>query len=611
MMRSMRENTKAIMLVTALAFVGLMVFEWGMDLSGQSSAEVSGGEIGRVNRDAVTYNEFLNVYRSLYDQQQQMQEEPITSVQNREIEDAAWEQVVMDYLIRQEVKRRGLVATDAEVSQAALHMPPPEFYGNEMFYSDGQFDIQKYQDFLASPAMDAQLLLQLEAYYRDMIPRNKLYQQVVSGVYASDGELWRFWRDRNETARVRFVALDPQVIVPDADVSVSSDEVEAFYRAHRDDFVRPARATVRLTWFEKAPTAADTASALEHAEAVRAEILEGADFGDVARRESSDPGSAENGGDLGSFGRGQMVPAFDEAVWSLPLNRVSEPVLSAFGYHLIEVTSRQGDEATARHILIPVEMSHETEDELFGLADSLEDEALRTSLEDAASQLGLEVETTDLTPDLSFSTGIGDLDEGSEWAFDEDTELNELSPLFETSAGFYMIELLEREPEGALTLDEAGPQIRQRMINQRKSDRALQIARNLVDQVRGSSLEEAAANAELEVQETEPFTRTDFVPGIGGGNAVIGTAFGLAPNQTSGVIQAEEMFFVIEVLEREEADREEFEEELGQLRQAIMASLEQERWNQFLGALREDATVVDRRNEALEVQEQPQMGWMP
>ena len=314
MMRSMRQNTKGIMLVTALAFVGLMVFEWGMDLSGQTSAELSGGEIGRVNREAVTYNEFLNAYRALYDQQQQMQDGPITASQNREIEQAAWEQVVMDHLIRQEIERRGLTATDDEVRQAALSMPPPEFYGNEMFYTDGQFDIRKYQEFLASPAMDTQLLLQLEAYYRDILPRNKLYQQVVTGSYASDGELWRIWRDRNETARVRYIVLDPQRLIPDEAVTVTDREVEAFYRANRGDFQRPATAQVRLTTFAKQPSEADTAAALARAQEVRAEILAGADFAEVARRESADPGSAMRGGDLGTFGRGQMVPTFDEAV---------------------------------------------------------------------------------------------------------------------------------------------------------------------------------------------------------------------------------------------------------------------------------------------------------
>ena len=600
MMRSMRENTKIIMLVTALAFVGLMVFEWGMDLSGQTSAEMRGGEIGRVNRDAVTFDEYNTIYRNLYDQQARMQDGPITPSQNRQIEQAAWDQVVLDHLIRQEITRRGLEATDREIREAALFMPPPEFYSNEMFYTDGQFDVAKYRDFLASPAMDPQLLVELEAYYRELIPRNKLYQQVVSGAYISDGELWRTWRDRNETARVRYVMVDPMLLIGDAEVSVSDREVESFYRANRRDFQRAATAQVRVVAFDKMASAADSAAALERARELRAEIVGGADFAEVAQRESADPGSAMRGGDLGTFTRGQMVPEFEEAAWSLPVGRVSEPVLSPFGYHLIQVQSRRGDEVSARHILIPVEMSIDTEDELLERADDLERLALRGTLEEAAEELGMFVETVELTPELLAHTRIGEIEEGTEWAFEEETEAGDLSPLFETRDGFYIFELIERSPARTLTLEEAAPGIRARMIAQRKVERGRQIARELVDDARRTSLSEAASAAGHEARETEAFSRVDFVPGIGGANAVIGTAFGLETGQMSDVIEVDDRFFVIEVLERTDADRAEFEEQKDLIRGTLAVTLEQERWYQFLSALREEANVVDRRDALLQ-----------
>jgi peptidyl-prolyl cis-trans isomerase C len=72
---------------------------------------------------------------------------------------------------------------------------------------------------------------------------------------------------------------------------------------------------------------------------IKTEIEEGLDFGDAAKKYSSCPSKAQ-GGDLGSFGRGQMVPEFDEVVFSAPLNEVQGPVKTQFGYHLLEVTSR-------------------------------------------------------------------------------------------------------------------------------------------------------------------------------------------------------------------------------------------------------------------------------
>lgn len=599
MMRTMRENTKAIMLITAFAFVGLMVFEWGMDLSGQTSAQMSGGQIGRINGEAVTYEEFYAVYQNLYQQQQAMQDEPISQAQNREIEEAAWEQLVMDRLIRAEIERRGLRATEEEVIQAARFAPPPEFYSNPLFQTDGQFDLNKYQQFLASPVVDDQLLLQLEAYYRDMIPRNKLYQQVVSGTYVSDGELWQMWRDRNEKATIRYVALDPDAMVPEGAVTVSDAEVEAFYRAHRNDFLRPATASLQIVVIDKTPAAADTAAALQRALEVRQEILDGADFAEVARRESADPGSAARGGDLGTFSKGQMVKPFEDAVWSLRLNRVSEPVLSQFGYHLIEVQSRSGDQATARHILIPIELTPEREDELFDRADELEDLGQRHGLASAAEQMGLEVITSEITPELPIVAGIGQIADGADWAF-HDAKVGEVSPVFETPSAFYMVQLVDRSAERTLTLEEAAPGIRSRILGQKRMEKARQTGREVVDGIRiAGSLKAAAEESGLPILEAGPFARTDFVPGIGSGNAVIGTAFGLQPGETSGLLEANGRLYIIELIERTEADREEFEAQKLALRQQVTQGMAQEQWGRFLTALRENAQIRDDRAKVL------------
>ncbi|MGA3016241.1 MAG: peptidylprolyl isomerase [Bryobacteraceae bacterium] len=79
------------------------------------------------------------------------------------------------------------------------------------------------------------------------------------------------------------------------------------------------------------------AEALAKAQDLRAKILAGADFADLARKESDDIGSGNNGGDLGTFKHGQMVPSFDEAAFKLKPGELSEPIKSQFGYHLIKV----------------------------------------------------------------------------------------------------------------------------------------------------------------------------------------------------------------------------------------------------------------------------------
>jgi peptidyl-prolyl cis-trans isomerase D len=598
MLRTMRENTKWIMLITAFAFIGLMVFEWGMDLSGRSSAAFN-AELGKVNGQAVNYDEFQAVYQNLYQQQQQYQQGPITSAQNKQIEQVAWDQIVMERLIQQEIRKRGLEATSAEIRQAARFAPPPEFYTHELFQTDGQFDLAKYQQFLASPAVDDQTLAQLEAYYRDLISRNKLYQQVVSASFLSDGELWQIWRDQNEKASVRYLALHPDAMVAPEAVSATEQEVAAFYQTHKKDFQRPASAEIRVVTLPKLATQADTVAARDRALEIRNEILAGADFATVAQRASADPGSAARGGDLGSFTRGQMVPAFEQAVWSARLNTVTEPVLTSFGYHLIRVSARTNDEATASHILIPIERGDETEDAILTAADSLEHMALTTSLAAAAEGLGLSMRPAEITAEFPIVAGVGRMDEGADWAFGGDVEANELSPLFETEDNFYIFELVKLTPAGTLTLEEAAPGIRDRLVAGKRHDEAVKLGRDLVEQIQRTSLEAVASANGLEVQQTETFSRTDFVPGIGQANAVIGAAFGLEPGKTSGLLEANGLLYVVQKLEHHPADRAAFDADKENIRTQVTAGLQQERWSLFLASLQENAKVVDNRSKVL------------
>jgi peptidyl-prolyl cis-trans isomerase C len=80
--------------------------------------------------------------------------------------------------------------------------------------------------------------------------------------------------------------------------------------------------------------------ALAKAQDIRKKLMDGADFAATAKAESDDVGSGSKGGSLGTFGHGQMVPPFEKAAFTLPLNQISEPVKSQFGYHVIKVEER-------------------------------------------------------------------------------------------------------------------------------------------------------------------------------------------------------------------------------------------------------------------------------
>jgi peptidyl-prolyl cis-trans isomerase D len=599
MMRQMRENTKWIMLITAIAFVALMVFEWGMDLTGRSGAQAAGGELGRVNGEIITYEEYLAVYRNLYQQQQQASEAGVTGAMNRQIEEAAWDQLVTQRLLEQELRRRGIRVTDEEIRQAALYAPPPELQSAPIFQTDGQFDPVKYQQFLASPTLDDQFLLQLESYYRDVVPRSKLYFQTAAGVTVTDAQLWRMWRDANETATIRYIRFSPEALVPDADVNISDQAVRQYYNTNRDNFVRPAQASVRYVSLDRAPGAVDSAAARQRAGEIRTSLEAGEDFDAVARRATDDDDRIRVTPEPFTVIRGQAAPELEQPVFSTPAGRTASPVLTAAGYHVIRVDSQDGDVAQVRQILVPVALSRESEDRLLDRADSLERAADRTSLQQAAAEMGLQLQTAELSPALPILPGLGPIDEGVVWAFG-DAEIDESSPVLENEQAYYVLELVSRRDEGTLSLQEATPTIRTILMRQAKIQRARERLADAERQARaGEPLDQIAAAWQTTVEEAGPFTRSGFVPGIGRMNAAVGAAFGLRPGATSPLIEADLQLFLIRTVARQDASRTEWQAQVADQRARVVQALGDTRWNQFMLALRETANIVDNRSEIL------------
>jgi peptidyl-prolyl cis-trans isomerase D len=591
MMRQMREATKPIMILAALAFGGLMVFQWGMDITGRSGGGL--GEIGSVNGDPVMYEAYMAAYRQIYEQVQAQQEEMIGTQQNTEIEDRAFDEIVTQILITQELERRGITVTNQEISEAA-QFSPPDYLRPQFADETGNFNLAAYQSFLAT--LPPEQLLILEAYYRDVIPRSKLLRQVGAGIWVSDAELWQQWKDQNQLAEIRYVPLNPATRHADSEFTIPAGDVRDYYRTHEEEFTVPGRATVRFTVVDKTPTAEDTAAARAEAAEIRRQISEGEDFSELARLESADQATAPLGGDMGVFTRGRNIAPFDSAVFQGPTGLQPEPVRTSFGYHVIDVMERWGaDSAQARHILIPIERTDDSEIALLARADSLEDLTEEMPLEQAAAQMGLTVQSADITLDFPFIAGAGQISEGADWAFEEAAP-GDVSPVFETSAAFYSLELVSAEPEGVLPLEQATPAIESTLRFERKMERARAEAQQVVERARaGEALANVAAQMSLEVRTAGPFARDDFVPGIGRYNAVVGAAFGLPAGQVSDVVSTATNHYVLDVLQRTEPDSTAWREQLPQQRQQAEALIQQQRLQEWIEALRANARIVDRR----------------
>ncbi len=125
-------------------------------------------------------------------------------------------------------------------------------------------------------------------------------------------------------------------------VDVTDDDVKAYYESHKKDMSVPAKVKARHILIRVSENAKKEkwAAAKKKAEKIRREIVSGADFAKLAKKYSDDPGTKDQGGELGFFSKGRMVPEFENAAFSLKVGEISQPVKTVFGYHIIQVEAK-------------------------------------------------------------------------------------------------------------------------------------------------------------------------------------------------------------------------------------------------------------------------------
>jgi peptidyl-prolyl cis-trans isomerase D len=603
MMQAFRNAAKPLMVVVAITFFAWLV----LDLSG-----ITGGtglltqtSVGKVNGQSVDARTYQNIVQQSIDARQRQTPGTMGLEDYQQVRDEVWDQIVQSNVLNAEYRRRGINVTEDEIVQAIRTSPLPEFRNVPEFQTDSQFDLGKYQRWLTS-SVAQQYLPSLEAQYRDELLRSKLFRLVTSDIYLSDPALWQRYRDEHEMVKVSLTAIIPRNAVPDSSVHVSDAEIAAYYKAHQGEFQRPKTAFLSFVALPRITTPADTAAVRARADSARTEIISGAPFADVARRESADSASAAKGGDLGEWTKGSMDPAFDSAAFALPLHTISQPVRSQFGFHLIEITSRKGNKAKGRHILFPIEVTGPHRDLLDAQADSLEhlgaersdpaaldtvSRALKLRLSHAPPvQQGSKVQ---LGPLVVPDAGV--------WAFQAKTGAT--SPVIETSFAYYIFRLDSIQAAGVPTLAQIRNAVATSVREHKKWDAAREIAKAYLKRLdAGATMAQAAGAMKLPNREFGPFSRIS--PPLTN-PVVVGTAFGLKQGERSGILDTKDGIYVIEALQHVSADSTKFTKELDQYRARLINVAKQERVRNYLAALRKSAKIVDNREKVLRATQAP------
>jgi peptidyl-prolyl cis-trans isomerase D len=596
----MRSSAKYIWIFLVIFFVGGFLLAETSGLLGRAPVTTS-TVVAKVNGEEILATTWFNVAQQLEQQATQQSGRSVTLDDRKRLQDQAFEQLVSEALLRQEYKRRGITVTDDEIAAAARTSPPPQLLQSPELQTEGRFDPEKYQRFLASPAARQEgLLLQLESYYRDAIPREKLFLQVAGDVYISDAKLYQMWKDTRDTAQMSYIAVRPELL-PDTGVTVPANEIADYYNKNKEDFDRPARAKLSVIMIPRTVSAADSAAVRNRILALRDRILKGEKFEDIAKSESADSASGANGGSLGRGGKDRFVPEFEKAAYALKVGEVSQPVLTQFGYHLIRVDEHKGDTLALRHILLRIQQSDSAAtvtdrkaDELAKIAASTTDKPEK--LDEASRTLGLPiqkanvVETDALTINGKYIPSVG------AWAFGG-ARPGETSDLFDAEDGYYLGRLDALTPGGTASLEEATPEIRTILARQKKLDKLMPRARTIAADAAATSIEQAGQKAGIPAVESPRFTRVGGAEGIGRLNEAIGAAFSLPIGIVSAPIRTHDAIFIERVNQRVLTDSLAWDKQKPVQRAQVTDQLRQQRVRDFLKSLRETAKVEDKRKE--------------
>ncbi len=596
MLQTMRSSAKVVMWILLASFVGGFLLVESSGLLGRSPVTPTTA-VATVNGTDILYSDWQRRAQQLVQQEQQNQSgRSLTQDEIARIDNQAFDDMVSDILLQQEYRRRGILVSDDELREYAKYAPPQWVRTAPDLQTEGQFDPAKYQRLLASSqARQSGLLVALEQYFRSEVPKQKLFEQVASGMYVTDAELWRAWQDAADSAAVSHVDFLPTPIASDS--SVTDDELHKYYDAHQSEFDRPARAALSVLYIPRVVSAADSAAVRARITALRAEIAGGAKFEDVAKRESSDSASAADGGNLGKTTRGRLVPEFEKVAYTLKPGELSQPVLTQFGYHLIKLDSRTADTLSLRHILLRIEPSDSSTAKVDRLADQLARVAASSEM---PAKFDEAARTLKLTPfHVAVVEGEPAQHEGkyvpsvSAWAF-RGAKVGETSDLFDAEDGYY-IARLDSLSAGGKTFDAARAAVRERVALSRAVERVVPQAQALALAASGSSLESAAAAKSLTVKKSGLTTRGGLAQQLGVLGEAAGAAFSLPVNTVSAPIRQNDGVYVLRVDARKPADRAAFEAQKNDLRARRLQQLRQQRVQMFMEDLRKTAKVNDKR----------------
>jgi len=614
MLDRMRRHMSWLKWSLGLVVLAFVIFYIPDFLRGNGADAAAGETVARIEGQEITANEFrrtyqaqLQAYRSAYGGQ--MSEQLLKQLG---VEQQILQQMVDERAALAEARRLGIIVSDAEVRQRILSIPA--FQENGTFIGE-----QRYQQLLRlqRPPMAPS---EFEDNVRRQLTIQKLRSSLTDWLSVADKDLEQEYRRRNDKVKLAVVTFTADKFR--GQVAASDAEIASYFEGHKDAFKIPEKRKIRYLLVDIEALRAkvvvppaeiertynanieqystpeqvrashillktegkDDAAVKAKAEDVLKQARAGADFAELAKKYSEDDASQKNGGDLDYFGRGRMVPEFDQAAFTLDVGKISDLIKTQYGYHIIKVTDKRA--AITRPLAdvrqqIQDQLSYErAQVQASDLAQALEKQVTKPAdLDTAAKEKGLLVQESGFFARDEPILGLGQSPEAASKAFD--MKQGDVAGPLRASRGFVFETMVAKQDPYVPKLDEVKDRVREEVIKDKARTLSQQKAAEIASKLKAApDFEKAAKAAGLEAKTTELIARDAPIPDLGVAKAVEDAAFKLPLGMVSDAIATDNGTAIIKVIEKQAVTAADWASSKDRFREELLT----DRRNRFFGA---------------------------
>ncbi|MGB9589753.1 MAG: peptidyl-prolyl cis-trans isomerase [Candidatus Hydrothermia bacterium] len=593
-MQKLRSNVgKVILWVMAFAFIAWIGFDLGADLVGTRIRKPwERGIIAEVEGHEIPYDLYrARLEKTISDSLKARGVESLPREDEEAIAEQVWQDMLDDIRWEKVLRDRGLELEDETVLRLLSQFPPKEITEDSSFWIDGRFSYERYLAAMGNPA-NLPYFKEYELQLRRSIPRHFMGLDMMSSVALSEREILYDYRLKNTKTHLIYVAVNAAAVIPNDQVSVSEDEIKAYYEKHKEDYKVGERATLLVVRITKAPSAQDTAAAREQILTALEEIKQGTPFEEAVKYYTDDPNGRDTGGDMGWVLPEAAPPSVREALSGKGPGALVGPVQSPLGWHLFRVDSVRGDSMRLRQIIARIHISPETEEAMADEMRNFLELAEKAGFAEAAAELGMKVDT---------AAGF-ELERGFIPIVGPDPVLIQTirkakagftSPLIRKPGFYAAIHVDQKFPAGYYSFDEIKDRVKSDLLIQKKKAKAAELVRAAMNDIATGKI--PALPPGFVVQEDTGATYNTYLPGVGDKELFWGAVAGIKPGGSAGPLEGKTSVYAIRVISKTEPSQEAFQAQSSMLLRQTEMTYFQRLMGGWQDELTRDLNVKDYR----------------